>query len=232
MKKLSTVLGTMAAGALLATAGVGAASAAGPEADTVDSLRSAVAGGMEEMKSALNGSSAVAAATQTTTVESAGGTAGQSAPGSEGEVSRKASKKGALELTGSTHGADGGIRDQCVGSLLESEDLVNGYGTTIGRVELWYSSSAGPNGQNCVMTHNYLDGRNYTDATLLIDDDDNGEYAERWSEDMDEFYNYAGGSYLNDVNGKCVWFFGQVDGNDPNSVEDDAWYRSGWVRCG
>lgn len=232
MKKFSTVLSTMAAGALLATTGAGAASAAGPETDAVESLRSAVTGGMEEMRSALSGSSVQGEPGQEATPAVAGSVTGQPASSPTDEAPRKAPRTNSLDLTGSLNGADGGIRDYCVGSLLESVDLVNGYGTTIGRVELWYSSSAGPNGQNCVMTHNYLDGANYTDASLLIDDDGDPEYAERWSEDMDEFYSYAGGSYLDNVNGKCVWFYGQIDGHDPNSTKDDAWFGSDWVRCG
>ncbi|USQ81913.1 hypothetical protein NF556_09820 [Ornithinimicrobium faecis] len=232
MKKFSTVLGTMAAGALLATAGVGAASAAGPEADTVDLLRSAVAGGMEEMRSALTDAAPAS-------LTSAGATeAGTSETGADGAsktdmMGGVPMSTGALEGTGTPQGVDGGIRDACVGTLLESEDLVNGYGTTIGRVELWYSSTAGSGGQNCVITHNYLDGdATFTDASIWVDDDNFGGGENRWRYDEGHYYSYAGGSFLNDVNGKCTAMYGQVNGHDYGSDMDDASYMSDWYHCG
>lgn len=195
MKTFSTTVTSLAAGAVLVTAGMGAADAAGPEADR------------SEVQQDLTGGKAAAQRPAATKMDRD------------------------QQIASSVNGAAGGIRDYCVGRILESKDLVNGYGTTIGRVELWYSSTAGPGGQNCVITHNYLDGRNYTDATLMANDD-RDDKAERWSEDMGRFYSYAGGSYLNHINGTCVHYYGRVDGNNPNSTRDDAWYGSDWVRCG
>lgn len=234
MKKFSTVLGTTAAGALLATMGVGAASASGgqgeAQADSVEALSVAVTSGLDSMRSALADSAAgatagsTAGAAQAETANIGATTDAQD----HGEPTADTTGPGAGSLgTGSVNQA-GGVRDYCIGTLLESQDLVNDYGTTIGRVELWYSGDAG--GQNCVMTYNYLDGRNHTEAALYSEGRE-GSY-DRKAEDIGAFNSYAGGSYLDGMNGTCVWFYGEVQGNDPTTWRDDATFGSGWVRCG
>lgn len=168
---------------------------------------------------------AVSAALVTTGVGAAGAASPETPAPADTIAAKASSVHAALDTEAN------GVRNSCVGKRLESKNLVNGYGTTIGRVELWYSSSAGPKGQNCVMTYNYLSGKNHTEASLFINDNRDNAY-ERKAEDIGWFYTYAGGAYLNNVNGKCAWFYGKVKGNNPNSTKDDAEYGSGWVRCG
>lgn len=106
----------------------------------------------------------------------------------------------------------GPIKSRCEGRLLDAKDLRDN-GRRIGRVELYYSPQAG--GQNCSITYNYLPGRVYTQTFLGVDDDGdkNAETGgERQSIDHDLYERYAGASYRNRTNGKCVRYGGVVSG--------------------
>jgi hypothetical protein len=84
----------------------------------------------------------------------------------------------------------------------------------VGRVELWYSPVHG--GQNCVITYNFLPGRVYTLANLVVDDTGNGigegKGPDRQSHDHGTYLRYAGASYPNHTNGKGVSYGGVVSG--------------------
>lgn len=119
-----------------------------------------------------------------------------------------------------------GVRDYCTGTVLQEEDLINGYGAKVGYVQLWYSPENG--GQNCVMTHNYAADvgiTQWTDAWLWVDDD-------RWSGDAGSFAHYAGGAYVDNTNGKCVAFAGTVYGTNPDNPKGDGEFVSTWDYCG
>lgn len=132
----------------------------------------------------------------------------------------------AISSPGEAHNDGTGVRDYCTGTVLQEEDLIDGYGAKVGYVQLWYSPENG--GQNCVMTHNYAAGSGtgqVTDAWLWVEDD-------RWSGDSGPFSYYAGGAYVNNTNGKCVAFSGTVFGSDWESSKDDGEFVSEWGFCG
>lgn len=233
MRKFSTAA-TAATGAVLALTGLGAANATGPETDTMETVRSNVTEGMASMRSALATRSVVD--TESITVDTT-----PSVADSTGVVAQLRSDPTAkpdlasdsapgLEGAGTVHRRSGGIMDSCSGTKLESENLVNDYGTTVGRVELWYSSVHG--GRNCVITYNYVDGgATYTDASLWVDDNGDGE-EDRWRYDEGQYYSYAGASYLDNTDGRCVAIFAEVSGGDPSTSQDDATHFHDWYHCG
>lgn len=122
-----------------------------------------------------------------------------------------------------------GVRDHCVGNKMRpNKPLINGYGKKIGHIELWYSSRNG--GQKCVMTYNHGKGTRVTQATLWADDNrDGGD--DRRASDRGRYEYYAGGAFLNQTNGSCVQFYGEVLGPNPKSSKDDAWAISSWGNC-
>lgn len=128
-----------------------------------------------------------------------------------------------LLATPAAAASHGPIKSQCTGTRQESYPLNDG-GRQIGRVELWYSSVNG--GQNCVMTYNSLAGSVHTEAEIFIDDDGDGDW-DRNSWDRGNYSTYAGASYRDNTNGKCVWVYGQVSGG---GYFDE--FGSGWVHCG
>jgi hypothetical protein len=133
-----------------------------------------------------------------------------------------------LALSGSPAAAQGtnashygNLRDHCVGTRIESHPIVNRRGRPVGHTELWYSPIAG--GQNCVMTYNRA-GSPWTRARIwrLAS---KGGLATAASGDEGAFQHYAGGSYVNGANRKCVTWGG--------SVGNFSWYSSAaGVHCG
>ncbi|WP_154402214.1 hypothetical protein [Ornithinimicrobium cavernae] len=117
------------------------------------------------------------------------------------------------------------VRDSCIGTRIHHKPLVNGYGNTIGRVELWYSPRNG--GQNCAMTYNYAKGKRFTGTFLVVDRDRNNiSYDDGWYE------HYAGGAYRNGTDGHCVRYGGFVMGPNRDSSKDDATWNSAFRWCG
>jgi hypothetical protein len=115
----------------------------------------------------------------------------------------------------------GGLRGHCVGTRIASHNIVNKRGKVVGHTELWYSKIA--NGQNCVMTYNKA-GSPFTRANIwrLVK---KGGLADAAAGDSGFYQYYAGGSYVNGANGRCVTWGG--------SVGDFAWYSSAdGVHCG
>ena len=108
----------------------------------------------------------------------------------------------------------GGLRDHCVGTRLESHDIKNKRGGVVGHIELWYASIAG--GQNCVMTYNKA-GSPFT-QTYLWRLKRKGGLADAAAGDSGFYRYYAGGSFVNNANGRCVTWGGQVG--------DFAWFSS------
>src|SRR5207342_45412 len=105
------------------------------------------------------------------------------------------------------------LRDHCVGSRLASHDIVNKKGAVIGHTELWYSPISG--GQNCVMTYN-KGARPFTRAQIWRKE---APGAPGFASGDEGFYSiYAGGSYVNNADGRCVVWGG--------SVGDFYWYSS------
>lgn len=117
------------------------------------------------------------------------------------------------------------VRDTCVGTRIHHKALVNDYGKTIGRVELWYSSRKG--GQNCAMTYNYAEGRQNTSTFLVVD-----RFRNNLSLDQGNYWTYAGGAYRNNTDGFCVRYGGYVLGPNPDSTRDDAQWDSAFRWCG
>ena len=115
----------------------------------------------------------------------------------------------------------GGLRDHCVGSRIASHNIVNKSGKVLGHTELWYSSING--GQNCVMTYNTGD-RPFTQTYLwrLVK---KGGLADAAAGDSGFYQYYAGGSFVNNTDGRCVTWGGQVG--------DFAWFSNpDGVHCG
>lgn len=150
--------------------------------------------------------------------------------GAEGRGAAHGTAKSGPDLEGSVDYTSGGIADSCTGTKLGTKQMVNDYGTTVGRVELWYSPIN--NGRNCVITYNYIDGpSSYTDASIWVDDDGDGE-EDRWRYDEGYYYSYAGASYLDNTNGKCIAISATVEGLDMNTDRDDAHHFRDWYHCG
>jgi hypothetical protein len=107
----------------------------------------------------------------------------------------------------------GPLKSTCSGRVLDRH-VLRDEGRRIGRVELWYSPAHG--GQNCVITYNFLPGRVYTQASLVVDDTGNGigegQGPDRRSWDHGNYRSYAGASYRNRTDGKCVSYGGVVSG--------------------
>jgi hypothetical protein len=115
----------------------------------------------------------------------------------------------------------GGLRDHCVGTKIESHKIKNKRGRTVGRTELWYSPIQG--GQNCVMTYNRA-GSPFTRARIWRLKRKGG-LASAASGDEGFYRYYAGGSFVNRADGKCVTWGG--------SVGNFSWYSSAdGVHCG
>lgn len=115
----------------------------------------------------------------------------------------------------------GGLRDHCVGTRIESHNIKNKRGGIVGHTELWYASIAG--GQNCVMTYNKA-GSPFT-RTYLWRLKRKGGLADAAAGDSGFYQYYAGGSFVNNSNGRCVTWGGQVG--------DFAWFSSPeGVHCG
>jgi hypothetical protein len=136
----------------------------------------------------------------------------------------------AVGLFASPASADtvGPIKSSCYGTKLATWNLSDG-GVALGRTELWYSSVNG--GQNCVITYNTLPGEVPTSVTLTVDDNRNREVdsSDRKAWDVDVYSSYAGASYLNNTDGKCVRVTGEVR-NASHSLIDS--FGSGWRNCG
>jgi hypothetical protein len=136
----------------------------------------------------------------------------------------------AVGLFASPASADtvGPIKSSCSGTKLATWNLSDG-GVALGRTELWYSSVNG--GQNCVITYNTLPGEVPTSVTLTVDDNRNREVdsSDRKAWDVDVYSSYAGASYLNNTDGKCVRVTGEVR-NASHSLIDS--FGSGWRNCG
>jgi hypothetical protein len=111
----------------------------------------------------------------------------------------------------------GGLRGHCVGTRIASHNIVNKRGKAIGHTELWYSKIKG--GQNCVMTYNkggspWTRARIWRKGTPTAASGDEGNYSI-----------YAGGSYVNNTDGRCVVWGG--------SIGDFYWYSDpDGVHCG
>ena len=107
----------------------------------------------------------------------------------------------------------GPLKSSCSGRVLDRH-VLRDEGRRIGRIELWYSPVHG--GQNCVITYNFLPGRVYTMANLWVDDTGNGigegKGPDRQSHDHGTYLRYAGASYRNRTDGKCVSYGGVVSG--------------------
>jgi len=115
----------------------------------------------------------------------------------------------------------GKLRDHCVGSRIESHNIVNQRGKVIGHTELWYSPAMG--GQNCVMTYNRA-GSPFTRARIWRLKSKGG-LADAASGDEGFYRYYAGGSYVNHADGHCVTWGG--------TVGNFGWYSSAaGVHCG
>lgn len=236
MRKFSTVLATAATGAVLATTGIGSAHAAGPESEAMETMRSTVAEGMTTMRSALATGPALAAEStaadgdRTSLGQTSSSVLDQLRNDPTGKPEMAAAGTPGLEGAGTVDGSSGGITDSCTGTKLGTKQMVNDYGTTVGRVELWYSPIN--NGRNCVITYNYIDGpSSYTDASIWVDDDGDGE-EDRWRYDEGYYYSYAGASYLDNTNGKCIAISATVEGLDMNTDRDDAHHFRDWYHCG
>lgn len=136
----------------------------------------------------------------------------------------------AVGLFASPASADTGgpIKSSCSGTKLASWDLSDG-GTDLGHTELWYSSVNG--GQNCVITYNALPGDVPTAVTLIVDDNRNRrlDSTDREAYDIGVYGSYAGASYLNNTDGKCVMVTGEVR-NASHSLVDS--FGTGWRNCG
>jgi hypothetical protein len=115
----------------------------------------------------------------------------------------------------------GGLRDHCVGSRIESHQIKNKRGKVIGRTELWYSRANG--GQNCVMTYNGA-GSPFT-RTYIWRLKRKGGLADASAGDSGFYKYYAGGSFVNNANGRCVTWGG--------TVGNFSWFsKPGGVHCG
>jgi hypothetical protein len=125
----------------------------------------------------------------------------------------------ALALTAGPASAQsyGLLRDHCVGSKIASHNIVNKKGTVLGHTELWYSPISG--GQNCVMTYNKA-GSPWTRAQIWRKGTPTAA-----SGDEGYYSTYAGGSYVNNADGRCVVWGG--------SIGDFYWYSDpDGVHCG
>lgn len=122
----------------------------------------------------------------------------------------------------------GPLKSSCSGSKLATKVIRNTDGRRIGRSELWYSSING--GQNCVITYNEVPGRANTYAYLIIDDNRNRRHdsTDRVSYDIGDYQYYAGASYRNRTNGKCVKWGGWI--RSYQGFGDVGSNR--WVHCG
>jgi hypothetical protein len=100
----------------------------------------------------------------------------------------------------------GGLRDHCVGTRLESHAIRNKRGRAVGHTELWYSRISG--GQNCVMTYNKA-GSPFT-RTYIWRLKRKGGLADAAAGDSGFYRYYAGGSFVNRSDGRCVTWGGTV----------------------
>ena len=119
----------------------------------------------------------------------------------------------ALTFTGATAQAQdtmsshyGGLRDHCVGTRIESHKIKNKRGKAVGRTELWYSAAHG--GQNCVMTYNRA-GSPFT-RTYIWRLKRKGGLADAAAGDSGFYQYYAGGSFVNNTNKRCITWGGTV----------------------
>lgn len=131
--------------------------------------------------------------------------------------------------TASAGSHEGPIKSSCSGSKLATRVIRSTTGRLLGRAELWYSSRSG--GQNCVITYNEVPGRAYTYAWLVVDDNRNRRHdpnIDRASADYGHYLYYAGASYRNRTNGKCVRWGGSI--SDELGFGDT--HSPGWVHCG
>lgn len=134
----------------------------------------------------------------------------------------------ALAVTGASAEAQGtmsshygGLRDHCVGTRIESHQIKNKRGKVVGRTELWYSAAHG--GQNCVMTYNRA-GSPFT-RTYLWRLKRKGGLADAAAGDSGFYKYYAGGSFVNNTNKRCVTWGG--------TVGNFSWFSSpDGVHCG
>lgn len=122
----------------------------------------------------------------------------------------------------------GPIKSSCSGTKVATWKLKKpGTSTVVGRTELWYSSAN--SGQNCVITYNTVAGSIPTGAQLWVDDDHNRKHSagDRTSYDYGKYASYAGASYRNSTNGKCVKVKGEV-----TNGRWTAYVLTGWRNCG
>ena len=134
----------------------------------------------------------------------------------------------ALTFTGATAEAQdtmsshyGGLRDHCVGTRIESHKIKNKRGKAVGRTELWYSAAHG--GQNCVMTYNRA-GSPFT-RTYIWRLKRKGGLADAAAGDSGFYKYYAGGSFVNNTNKRCVTWGG--------TVGNFSWFsKADGVHCG
>jgi hypothetical protein len=116
----------------------------------------------------------------------------------------------------------GGLRDHCVGTRIASHQIKNKRGKVIGRTELWYSRANG--GQNCVMTYNGA-GSPFTRTYIWRLKRKGGGLADASAGDSGFYKYYAGGSFVNNANGRCVTWGG--------TVGNFSWFsKPGGVHCG
>ena len=114
---------------------------------------------------------------------------------------------GATATAGGTMASHyGGLRDHCIGTRLESHNIKNKKGKVVGHTELWYSPIR--HGQNCVMTYNKA-GSPFT-RTYLWRLKSKGGLADAWAGDEGFYQFYAGGSFVNRTNHRCVSWGGTV----------------------
>ncbi len=115
----------------------------------------------------------------------------------------------------------GGLRDHCIGTRLESHVIRNKRGHAVGHTELWYSRIQG--GQNCVMTYNRA-GSPFT-RTYIWRLKRKGGLADAAAGDSGFYRYYAGGSFVNHSDGRCVTWGG--------TVGNFSWFSSpDGVHCG
>lgn len=115
----------------------------------------------------------------------------------------------------------GGLRGHCIGTRIEVHKIRNRRGHVVGRTELWYSPING--GENCVMTYNRA-GSPWTRAEIWRLKHKGG-LADAWAGDEGFYGYYAGGSYVDHANGRCV--------NWGGTVGDFGWFSNAdGVHCG
>jgi hypothetical protein len=129
--------------------------------------------------------------------------------------------QGRAEAQGTMASHYGGLRNHCIGTRLESHPIRNKRGKAVGRTELWYSPIK--HGQNCVMTYNKA-GSPFT-RTYIWRLERKGGLADAAAGDSGFYRYYAGGSFVNRSDGRCVTWGG--------TVGDFGWFSNpAGVHCG